>query len=167
MRKSTAKKAGQHILQMRSAQSELHVALIILYDSDNRFLLQHRTTRAERAPGYWGFFGGSIKKGETPEDTVRREAFEELNYTAKDPKLIVEQDFKLNQVLGHMYVFIEAFDDDKAGLRLQEGQGWDWYKASEIFGLKMFDHDKRVIKIVSHYLENTEWKPPALRMRIP
>jgi len=56
------------------------VALIILYDHEKNFLLQHRTRDAAVLPDYWAFFGGGIKKGETPEDGVRREAYEELNY---------------------------------------------------------------------------------------
>lgn len=31
-------------------------------------------------PGCWGFFGGSIDKGETPDDAFRRELFEEIGY---------------------------------------------------------------------------------------
>jgi len=31
-------------------------------------------------PGCWGFFGGAIDEGETPEDAFRRELFEEIGY---------------------------------------------------------------------------------------
>lgn len=136
--------------------TELQVALIVLYDSDGRFLLQHRTEDAERLPGHWAFFGGGIKKGETPEDAVRRETLEELNYKLKTPQRVIEKDFQLGNVKGHMYVYVEAFEGDKSTLKLQEGQGWGWYKGCEIGGLKMIEHDRQVIESIVHYLENTQ-----------
>jgi len=93
------------------------VALIILYDHEKNFLLQHRTRDAAVLPDYWAFFGGGIKEGETPEDGVRREAYEELNYKLKAPRFFIEQDFRIDAVEGHMYVFIEAFDGNKSVLK--------------------------------------------------
>jgi len=48
------------------------IALVILYDSKKRLLLQHRSDDSKVLPGYWGFFGGNIEKGETPEKAVKR-----------------------------------------------------------------------------------------------
>ena len=53
-----------------------------------------------------------------------------------------------------MYVFIEAFNGNKSALKLQEGQGWGWYKASEIDDLKMVDHDRQLVKSINLYLKN-------------
>ena len=130
------------------------VALIILYDHENNLLLQHRTKDAAVLPDYWDFFGGLIKEGETPEDAVRREAFEELNYKLKFPQLFIEQDFKINDAEGHMYIFIEAFNAYKSELKLQEGQVWGWYGTSGIEALKMIDHDRRIARTISQYLKN-------------
>ena len=130
-------------------------ALIILYDSEKRFLLQHRTKDAERLPDYWAFFGGGIEKGESPEEAIRREAFEELNYKLKFPQLAVEKNFELDCIPGYMYVYIEEFNEVKSTLRLQEGQGWGWFKAEETDELKMTDNDRDVVKSIAHYLKNT------------
>lgn len=129
-------------------------ALIILYDREKKFLLQHRTKDAAVLPDYWAFFGGGIKEGETPEDAVRREAFEELNYGLISPLFFIEQDFKIGSTEGRMYVYIEAFNGNKSSLKLQEGQGWGWYKASEIDDLKMVDHDRQLVKSINLYLKN-------------
>jgi 8-oxo-dGTP pyrophosphatase MutT (NUDIX family) len=32
-------------------------------------------------PGHWGFFGGHIESGETPEQAVVREVYEEISYS--------------------------------------------------------------------------------------
>jgi len=129
------------------------VALIILYDRNKRLLLQHRTQDARIMPDYWAFFGGGIKDGETPEEAVRREAFEELNYRAKAPELVCEQDYKIGKIKGYMYVFIEEFCDNKSDLRLQEGQGWGWFKYTEIAPLKMIEHDREVVMFVGRFIE--------------
>lgn len=129
------------------------VALILLYDREMRFLLQHRTPDAWIMPDHWALFGGGLKKGETPEIAVKRETFEELNYKLKAPELVVEQDFKQDKVEGHMYVYTEDFFYDKSILALQEGQGWGWFKRIEMSTLKMVDRDRQVICFVEAFLK--------------
>ena len=131
---------------------ELNVANIILYDSDKRFLLQYRSSDAERLPDYWAFFGGGIKKGESPKDAVRRESFEELGYNLMDPRLLVEQNFRIGHDHGYMYVFIEPLNGGKSELKLYEGQGWGWFNVSEIDALKLIDHDRQIIKTAANYV---------------
>ena len=78
-----------------------------------------------------------------------REAYEKVNYRLKAPRFFIEQDFKnTDAIKGHMYVYIEAFSGNKSALKLQEGQGWGWYKASEIDNLKMIDHDRQLVKSI-------------------
>mgnify|MGYP001253019282 CR=1 FL=1 len=133
---------------------KLKVALIVLYDSEKKFLLQHRSEDAERLPCYWGFFGGGIRKAESPEDAVRRETFEELNHKLKFPELVVKQNFELENFNGFMYVYIEEFNGIKSKLRLQEGQGWGWFKEYEIDKLKMTNNDRGVVKYIARYLDD-------------
>lgn len=128
------------------------VALIILFDQDTRFLLQHRTFDAVLLPGYWAFFGGEVEKNETPYRAVIREGYEELNVKLKSPKLVIEQDFTEGDVAGRLFIFIEAFYEDKAALKLCEGQGWGWYKESEMCGLKMVERDRYIIRRIGQYL---------------
>lgn len=45
---------------------------VIVFDRENRILLQKRTDN-----GYWGHPGGFMELGETIQDTARREVFEE------------------------------------------------------------------------------------------
>ncbi len=61
------------------------VALAILHQ-DGRFLMQLRDNIPTIIhPDRWGFFGGHIEPGETPEMGVKREVLEEINYQLKDP----------------------------------------------------------------------------------
>lgn len=133
---------------------EYKVVLIVLYDSDNRLLLQHRSGDAGLLAGYWAFFGGGVRDGETLQDALVREVFEEINYNIKSPQLILEQDFQEKDVKGHLYIFIEAFNQAKSILKLQEGQNWGWFKEPETAALKMVERDRKILKVITEYLEN-------------
>jgi mutator protein MutT len=124
------------------------VACIILYDSNKKVLLQHRTKDTKILPDYWAFFGGSVKDNETPKEAAIREVYEELNFTAKDPKLIMRQGFELfgkNQIKN---VFIELCKD-KSSLKLKEGQDWGWFSIDETINLQMIFHDREVLEKIS------------------
>ena len=133
---------------------KLNVSLILLHDPERRFLLQHRTIDAEQAPDYWAFFGGSINLDETPKEAVIREALEELNYEPQNPKMVFERGFFLDGIPGYMHVFIEPYYGDKSKLRLGEGQGWGWFRSSELRDLKMLNHDRQIVEDVAQYLSS-------------
>ena len=62
------------------------VAIAILY-RENKFLMQLRDDiEGILYPGSWGFFGGHIEVGETPESALKRELVEEINYVVEKPK---------------------------------------------------------------------------------
>lgn len=124
-----------------------NVAIIILYDQDKKILLQHRADDTERLPGYWAFFDGGIETGETPEQAVKRETFEELNYTLKNPRLIMKQDFLSKDETTEEYVFVEEFNPNSK-ITLGEGQNFGWFHLSEINKLKIIDHDIEVLKYI-------------------
>lgn len=55
------------------------VAIAVIKRSDGKVLLGHRRDDHYRRPGEWEFPGGKAEKGETPQQAVVREAFEETN----------------------------------------------------------------------------------------
>ncbi|MEA5471324.1 NUDIX hydrolase [Spirulina sp. 06S082] len=58
----------------------VEVAIAILYQNGN-FLMQLRDNVPNiAAPGCWGFFGGHLDPGETPEVALVRELIEEISY---------------------------------------------------------------------------------------
>jgi 8-oxo-dGTP diphosphatase len=64
----------------------LLVAACALVDADKRVLITQRPAGKPMA-GLWEFPGGKVEKGETPEDTVIRELYEELGVTVSKPCL--------------------------------------------------------------------------------
>ncbi len=62
------------------------VAACALIDADNRVLIAKRPEGRPLA-GLWEFPGGKVEQGETPEDALIRELFEELSVRVTNPCL--------------------------------------------------------------------------------
>lgn len=58
-------------------------ATLVVYDDQNRILLQHRADT-----GTWGFPGGATEPGECIEEAGKRELYEETGLEAEDLKLL-------------------------------------------------------------------------------
>ncbi len=122
-----------------------NVAVIILYNKEKRILLQHRSENAKRLPNHWAFFGGGIEAGETPEQAVKRETKEELEYSLQNPRLVLTQEFQGSDTHGAKYVFVEEYNPKKR-LVLREGKALGWKTVAETKELKIVDHDREVLE---------------------
>ena len=123
------------------------MVLILLLDSEGRFLLQHRDDTAPTYPGYWGFFGGGIEGTETPLEAIRREAWEELRYkpAITNPILTIDyKNFKTGR-FGRKFYFSERCLDASA-LQLHEGQNMGWFALPEAKNLKIRDSNLVVLE---------------------
>jgi len=118
------------------------VAGIILFNSNNEILLQHRTNDAPIYPGKWGFFGGHIENGENPLEAVKRECKEELNYSLKNPNHILSH--IIDELNMESLVFIEKYDNSKE-LILNEGQAMKWFSIKDIDNLDMPPGFKEIV----------------------
>ncbi|HEY9743026.1 MAG TPA: NUDIX hydrolase [Coleofasciculaceae cyanobacterium] len=102
---------------MNSKQVE--VAIAILHTSD-RFLMQLRDNIPGIIyPGCWGFFGGHIDPGETPEEAVKRELLEEIGYAP--PAVSEFACYSDAQVLRHVFHAPLTVELNQLVL----GEGWD------------------------------------------
>jgi 8-oxo-dGTP pyrophosphatase MutT (NUDIX family) len=136
-----------------------NVALILLYDSAGKVLLQHRTDDAQTLPGHWAFFGGQLDAGELPLDAVRRETKEELDYDLDNPELVFTHEFHEWGKHVCLYVFGSHFCESPSILSLREGQGWGWYDRQGIVSLKMCERDRQILSRFWQWLadkKNTE-----------
>jgi 8-oxo-dGTP pyrophosphatase MutT (NUDIX family) len=97
----------------------VEVAIAIIHTPD-RFLMQLRDNIPGIIyPGCWGFFGGHIDPGETPEEAVKRELLEEISYS---PPWICEFHCYLDSDVTR-HVFHAPLTVELNQLVL--GEGWD------------------------------------------
>lgn len=97
----------------------LQVAIAILYQHD-QFLMQLRDNRPGILyPGYWGFFGGHLEPGESPESAMHRELLEEIGYAP--PTLELFHSYCGDDVVRHVFhaPLTVAIDT------LELNEGWD------------------------------------------
>lgn len=100
------------------------VALAILYQRDTRgelrFLMQLRDDIPTIVhPGCWGFFGGQIEAGETPQVAMRRELLEEIGYAP--PQLTKFGDYGDEAIARHVFAGVVTVEKESLVL----GEGWD------------------------------------------
>lgn len=97
----------------------VEVAIAILH-ANHRFLMQLRDNIPGIIyPGHWGFFGGHIDPGETPESAVMRELLEEISYTP--PVVSKFRCYSDSDVIRHVFhapLTVELH-------QLVLGEGWD------------------------------------------
>lgn len=80
------------------------VAAILLLE-DGRYVMQLRDPKPEIFyPDHWGCFGGAVDAGEVPEQTLRRELHEELEFSLSEAREFTRFDFDFTR-LGQRSVY--------------------------------------------------------------
>lgn len=130
------------------------VSILIPYNSDKKILLQHRTKDAPYLPDYWGFFGGGIAANETPEDTVRREAKEELELEIKEIKLFKRYEIKEENGVYERFAYLLPTSLSARQLREQqkEGDDLDFFTIEEAKKLKFNPYNIAILQDIEDYL---------------
>lgn len=109
-----------------------------IINSQNKILIQKRSSQKINSPNVWAMTGGSVIKGETSLQTIERETKEELgiNLNMKDIKLVKQ--YKTGTVWLDTYLIKQ--DIDLKDIAMQEEEvcevKWATYKEIE----EMFDN---------------------------
>ncbi|MEK6872940.1 MAG: NUDIX hydrolase [Nanoarchaeota archaeon] len=108
-------------------------------DPNNRLLLQRKDSGYIFWPNYWCTFGGGMKKGEYPLETIVREIKEENGLELTDIKLFELQPFvdysKFGDPIerkGFVYYFGSRFDGNLKKVRIGEGAGFSVFDREEL-----------------------------------
>lgn len=132
------------------------VALILLKNNEGKFLFQLRDKGIDCLSEHWGLFGGGVEVDESFDAAVRRETYEELQYTLQNPVLLLEHDYELRVQKKNRYgkyvLFIERYDNSKKLVQC-EGQNMSWFTLDEVQNKKMWEFDKESLRIIKEKAE--------------
>jgi len=127
------------------------LALILLYDSKKRILLQDRRNMSKYGED-WGYFGGKIEEGESSRVAICREVKEELEFELKSPVYLAQyvtvgrhiKKKEEHRIIQE--VFLKKISSrDYDSMKLHEGAGMKWFSLSEIKKLNMKPLDPKII----------------------
>ena len=132
---------------------EEQVSCLIPYrirDGVVEVFLQKRSAD-QRWPGKFGFFGGHIKSGETPEQALHRELWEELEVDISTFPYEWLGEFPFQQDGEHRNKhiwYLKTEDDFRTNIKIIEGESGQWLNKKDYFQLEnRFNHDGDVLEV--------------------
>ena len=100
----------------------------------------------------WEFPGGKVEAGESPEDALKREIFEELETHIQVERFVttVEYDYPKFHLKMHCYIC----SIESGSLTLKEHEAARWLKLSDIYSVDWLPADKIVVdKIIKYSMD--------------
>lgn len=134
-----------------SPEADPPAVAALVVTSTGRYLLQLRDdVPGIWFPNYWSLFGGLIENGETPEEAIVRELWEELSFRPRALRYFTQVGFDFRpwgQGLKLRYVFeVSVEPDEVATMVLGEGQGMALHDGKTVMGLpKLAPYDALAI----------------------
>ncbi len=120
--------------------NERHVSIIIFYDKKKRILMQKRKNISKYGEE-WGFFGGGIEEGESPEEGLKREIKEELCYELKEFKFFKKYPSRIYGDMKVSYSVFIALLPLISEFKQTEGDLMKLFSIDEAKKLKLVDGD--------------------------
>ena len=128
------------------------VSAIALCNSQGKILLQDRRSISKFGEE-WGFFGGGVEQGETPEQAVRREAIEELEFKPKELIFLGKFSSSISQEDSvTVHLFFAPFPGFSS-LNQHEGDGMKLFHIDEARHLKTMQSDSALLDCVQSFLK--------------
>ena len=116
-----------------------HVSCWIMNEK-GQILLQQRSLTKTKNPGMWSKTGGHVDKGETPNEAIKREVFEEIGLSVKDEDIFNFEIFKSKNPNEHYYsygyIFFTNLKEEDYTLQKEEVEQVKYYLIEEIEKLK-------------------------------
>jgi 8-oxo-dGTP diphosphatase len=129
----------------------LLVAACALVDAEKRVLIAQRPAGKPMA-GLWEFPGGKVEEGETPEDTVIRELYEELGITVTEPCLAPLTFSSHNYLEFHILLPLFVCRRWEGTPAAREAQQIKWVRANRLRDFPMPAADEPLISHLADLL---------------
>ena len=120
---------------------QIEVVAAIIYDTDGRIFATQRGYGEWE--GWWEFPGGKMEAGESPEEALRREIWEELETRIVIERLVttVEWDYPKFHLTMHCYwCHVES-----GSLTLKEHEAARWLAKGELESVKWLPADLQIL----------------------
>lgn len=115
--------------------------------SDGKFLLGKRSPHKKSAPHYWCPLSGRIEPGETQQEAVVRECWEEAGIRVRALKKVGE--INTDDRKGHIHWWLVELMGGKAFLKNDEHSELGWFGFEELLKLEpVFTDDIDIFKAV-------------------
>ena len=112
---------------------------------EDKFLLGKRALTKKSAAGYWCPISGRIESGESQQEAVIREVFEEVDLKIKPTRKILERD--TNDGSGRMHWWLVEFLSGEPILKNDEHSELGWFSVQEMEKLNnVFPEDVELFK---------------------
>ena len=117
-------------------------------EKDGAYLMLHRIKKEnDENKDKWIGIGGKFEEGESPEDCVRREVFEETNLTLNSFKYCALVTFVSNEY-GTEYMHLFKSEDFSGDIKECDEGTLEWIKKDELLRLPMWEGDKIFLKLL-------------------
>lgn len=128
-------------------ESKARISILIPYrKKGNEVLvyLQKRSDDAVRLPGYFGFFGGHAEGEENPDEALRREIKEELNFSLEKYEALGKYEFPWS--VKHAFT-LEVNDSFEKEIEVLEGDYGQYFTREEALNeQKIIEEDKIILR---------------------
>lgn len=121
----------------------------IVFYKDDKFLMQDRHDIMKWGEE-WGFFGGAIEDGETPEQALVREIEEELSYDLEDYEFMGTCSGPLEDMMVEIHMYAAPLPD-LSEFDQKEGCGMKLFTVEEARKLKIIDVDQKILDLVEGF----------------
>ena len=124
----------------------IEVVAALIHD-ENKFLVCQRP--AHKARGLkWEFAGGKVETGETKEQALYRECFEELGISVNVGEIFIDLTHRYPDITVHLTVFSASIVSGK--IKMLEHNDIRWLTSDEMDSYDFCPADRKIIERLKH-----------------
>ena len=141
---------GVVVLDGRGVKMKLGTLCYV--EKENKYLMLHRIKKEnDMHKGLWIGLGGKMEEGESPEDCVIREVFEESGLQINSPKLRGIMTFPKDFNQEDWYVFLFTANEFTGELKLNDEGELAWIEKTKMNDLPMHEGDRYFLKWIKEH----------------